>query len=153
MKSVIWKFNVMDVHFIVVIFIIFNYVGAVSIMFFVVPGRPQYIYSLLSPSKISRIDAAFLLFLGFEIYAKASQVCMMAMQEFSIFPVLLPTDFWLDYCKKYVNYVNYVNYGCTHNFRIFRTCGVFKYLANFRKFCRRKKLWKMCNLKKIMGFL
>ncbi|OXA44687.1 hypothetical protein Fcan01_20683 [Folsomia candida] len=100
MKSVIWKFNVMDVHFIVVIFIIFNYVGAVSIMFFVVPGRPQYIYSLLSPSKISRIDAAFLLFLGFEIYAKASQVCMMAMQEFSIFPVLLPTDFWLDYCKK-----------------------------------------------------
>ncbi|OXA54762.1 hypothetical protein Fcan01_11737 [Folsomia candida] len=96
MKSILWKFNSVDVHFIAVIWICFTYIVAVSTMFFVVPTRSQYFYSLVATDKSDKIDVAFIMFLGFEVYAKTSQSFMMAMESFSIFPTLPPTSFWLN---------------------------------------------------------
>lgn len=96
MRSILWKFNSIDVHFIAVIWIVLSYIVAVSTMFFVVPTRSQYFYSLVSYGQSDKTDAVFLMFLGFEIYAKTSQAFMMAMEAFSIFPSLPATAFWLD---------------------------------------------------------
>lgn len=96
MRNLSWKFNSIDVNFIAVIWITFLYVVAVSTMFYVVPTRPQYFYSLGSSGKSDKMDFMFLIFLGFEIYAKMSQAFMMTTECFSLFPFLPPTSFWMN---------------------------------------------------------
>ncbi|OXA48601.1 hypothetical protein Fcan01_16591 [Folsomia candida] len=72
MKRILGKFNMIDAHFIAVIWILFMYESAVAVMFSIVPAKPQYFYSLLSPSPGNRIDVGFLICLIFEIYANTS---------------------------------------------------------------------------------
>ncbi|OXA44816.1 hypothetical protein Fcan01_20658 [Folsomia candida] len=100
MRRVLWKFNIIDVHFIAVIWIVLMYAVAVTLMFSVVPARQQYFYSLISSSKPDKMDVIFLTFLIFEAYAKTSQVFMMGTEAFSILPTLLPTAFWMDYFRR-----------------------------------------------------
>lgn len=93
-----WTFNSIDVSFIATLFIISTATVAVSIMFVVVPTRSQYFYSMLSSSTTHRNiwpSFIFLIFIGFEIYAKSSQGFMVASDAFTIFPNLQTLSLWM----------------------------------------------------------
>jgi hypothetical protein len=97
MKQWIWKWNIVDLSFLAVLWILFLYIAATSLMFFVIPTRKQYFYSLVSsPSKKNRASWLFLAFFGFEIYAKSSSGFMMATDGFTFFPFLLMCAFCLE---------------------------------------------------------
>lgn len=100
MKPLLGKFSPIDAHFIAVIWIVCTYAAAVAVMFFVVPGRPHYFYSLISSTTSDRMDVGFLIFFMFEIYAKTAQAFVDASVIFSIFPTLLPAAFWMKYFRR-----------------------------------------------------
>lgn len=98
MRNWIWKFNIIDLNFLAVFWILFLYNAALTLMFFVIPTRVQYPYSLVSHEK-NRSSWSFLVFLTFEAYSKAAQSFMMATDGFTIFPVLLSCGFWLQFTR------------------------------------------------------
>lgn len=58
MPKLAGNLNSIDVHFLVVLWVAFSYVMALSVMFIAAPGSSQYFYSLINDAKIKN-DAIF----------------------------------------------------------------------------------------------
>lgn len=97
-KPLLLHYNIVDVHFLAVIWILSLYNFAVSFLFFVVPTKREYIYSLIS-QQTNRTSWQFVFFFLLEVYLKGSQSFMLATDGLGVFPVALAVAFWLKFCR------------------------------------------------------
>jgi hypothetical protein len=91
----IFNFGILDLHFLVTIWIIFLYNVAVSGLFIVNPNGMQYVYSLFLNKKEQDSSFSYFIFLMFEIYSKVAICSHWAVDGLLIFSVCVSIKFWL----------------------------------------------------------
>jgi hypothetical protein len=98
MKQIILKFNILDLHFLIVIWIVILFNVSVTFMFFVIPNKKQYLYSLVF-EETNQKSWKFAIFLVIEIYSKISISHIMATDGLVYLPFTIIAAFWLEFAK------------------------------------------------------
>lgn len=98
MTPIICTLNIIELHFLIATFMIGQFAVASDLMFFVVPGMIQYLYSVVAEKY--KVGWVFLFFVIFEGGSKLSMACAKGTVAFNVLMGTLGTDFWLRFTTR-----------------------------------------------------
>lgn len=98
MAPIICTLNIIELYFLITIFMMGQFAVATVLMFLVVPGMIQYVYAVVDEKY--KVGVVFVGFVIFEGYSKSSMACVMGTVGFNVLMGPLGTNFWLRFTNR-----------------------------------------------------